>query len=871
MKKLQNQLAVFLLCFSMLFSSTSSVLAADTPSSDVPSSEPAASENLTAEEAPSPVSEYDAAYCDVDELPENVRSLVAQSLETAGESTANEQKIYLSSAQDAEIPAEEQLNQLRIEDPATGTGTMEIYSVPIKYLDADGKVRFIDTSLTPVPAVLSVDAEVDAETDYVYQNAANAFRTLFARTADDGVQADGDFRLSVADPCAQNAEAVAAEEENGAGKVRYPGAFGADTAVEYVNTEAGVKENIVLNSNIGRNRFDFCFESETCVPMLTEDGTRAYVVDKNNPDEIKYWFSSIYAYDSWLPEDPDQPQGDFRHFNEEGVYELAPLGENRWKLTVVVPAEYLNHPDLVYPVTIDPSYTTTAVPNGSSVVSDVFFDENGTRYNTDYLRFGNTAEGTIDSYIRFSSFKSHMPVNAEVVDATMTFKFRSGQTTGDNGKLTRVTSSWSQSSTSRPSYSTDITATASKNYVNSYIDSYTFNVYEFAYKWQTSYYQNMGVRLTYASGMLDYNSVVSSNGEAARAPQLQVKYQLLSATPGITSGAVYWIRNAVNHGSSTAPRNYLDITKNSTENGAAAQLYMYTGYYSERWQITYMGNGYYSIKAILPTTLPTPKSMMLDGRSNCVAGAQVVIYDQTSYYGELASSLQWRIVKLSNGSYQFIPKRNTGVALSVSGTSASNNPAVKLAVKNASSSSQQWALEKVEFGAAWELQKLEKGPPNCMGYALNKLTLGVDESNALLKNYIIENNVSSDNFNNLNYFQDTMENVLFEYVRKDLSRSIRPIGGPTATISQNEYRLCMRVGIADSKYDAHFWVQDITGAWGEKNGELDVQHDPVFTHPTYADWDKPEYYKESIFSPIEIRWLPNWYNSETRYYAATLS
>ena len=157
---------------------------------------------------------------------------------------------------------------------------------------------------------------------------------------------------------------------------------------------------------------------------------------------------NIYAYDSWLPEDPDQPQGDFRHFNEEGVYELAPLGENRWKLTVVVPAEYLNHPALVYPVTIDPSYTTTAVPNGSSVVSDVFFDENGTCYNTDYLRFGNTAGGTIDSYIRFDSFSSYIPA---------------------------------------------------RSYVNSYIDHYAVDMYEFARKWRTGYFPNYGVRLTYAS------------------------------------------------------------------------------------------------------------------------------------------------------------------------------------------------------------------------------------------------------------------------------------------------------------------------------------------------------------------------------------
>lgn len=845
----------------MLFSIVTPSLAVDGPSPGfLALSEQAAADSGLTAEAPSPASEYDVEYCEADALPENIRSLVAQSLDEAEEQTADDCKVYLSSEQDAEIPVENRLNQLRIENPETGIGTMQIYSVPIKYLDEDGEVQFIDTSLVPVPAALNRNSATvgNAETasagqaDYVYQNAANSFRTLFARTAGEGVQADGDFRLSVADANAQDAEAVAAEEENGAGKVLYPGAFGPGTVVEYVNTEAGVKENIVLDANTGRNRFDFYFESETCVPMLTEDQTRAYVVDKNDPDEVKYWFSSIYAYDSWLPENPDQPQGDFRHFNEEGVYELTSLGENRWKLTVVVPAEYLNHPDVVYPVTIDPSYTTTAVPNGSSVVSDVFFDENGTRYNTDYLRFGNTSSGTIDSYIRFSSFKSHMPVNAEVMEATMTFKFRSGQTTGDNGKLTRVTSSWAESSTTRPGYSSDVTATSSKNYVNSYIDNYTFNVYEFAYKWQTSYYQNMGVRLTYATSMLDYNSVVSSSGEAARAPQLQVKYQLLSATPGITSGAVYWIRNAVNHGSSSSPRNYLDITGNSTENRATAQLYMYTGYYSERWQINYLGNGYYSIKAILPTTLPTPKNMMLDARNDCVAGAQVVIYDQTTYYGELANSLQWRIVRQTNGSYQFIPKRNTGVALSVSGTSSTNNPSVKLAVKNASSSSQQWTLEKVEFGVAWEFERLGPGDPNCFGYALGlkdtpSLAMSHGDSLAVMKNRVIT-------------------------VVKNMGRSIRSIEGPTSPISSNEYRFCMRIrdkGIWDCDY--HFWVQDKTGGWCEKNGTYPVVlPEPKFKHPSYSSWDIPSGFTIENSNYVATGWTTGWYESETVYFAATL-
>ena len=807
-KKLRFKSAALLLSIAMLFSIAPPGLAADSPSAAFPAlSEQAAADSGLTAEAPSPASEYDVEYYEADALPENIRSLVAQSLDEAEEQAADDCKVYLSSEQDAEIPVENRLNQLRIKNPETGIGTMQIYSVPIKYLDEDGEVQFIDTSLVPVPAALNrnsatvgnAETASAGQTDYVYQNAANSFRTLFARTAGEGVQADGDFRLSVADANAQDAEAVAAEEKNGAGKVLYPGAFGPGTVVEYVNTEAGVKENIVLDANTGRNRFDFYFESETCVPMLTEDQTRAYVVDKNDPDEVKYWFSSIYAYDSWLPENPDQPQGDFRHFNEEGIYELISLGENQWKLTVVVPAEYLNHPDVVYPVTIDPSYTTTAVPNGSSVVSDVFFDENGTRYNTDYLRFGNTSSGTIDSYIRFDSFNSHIPASAEIIDATMILTFRSGQTTGDNGKLTRVTASWSESSTTRPGYDTEISVTANKAYVNSYIDHYAVDMYEFARKWRTGYFPNYGVRLTYASGMLDYNSVVSSDGKAARAPRLQITYQTFGAAAGIESGSLYFIKN---YGAAEG-HNYLDITGNSTANGATAQLYRYAGAPSECWQLEYLGNGYYSIRTMLSSTVK-----MLDGRSNCVAGAQVVIYDYTTYYGELANSLQWRIVRQTNGNYQFFPKRNSELALSVSGTTSTSNPAVKLDYAS-SASIQQWGLEKSLFGDGGEYRQVDTKEPNCFGYALfspDKLNPSFSWAPSTHKT------------------EDYLDR--FESVLSHNANSYRRIESFVAHIQDDEYRIAIRCpyNLNNNGYNYHVIYQLSDGTWAGKDDTARSKH-----------------------------------------------
>ena len=45
--------------------------------------------------------------------------------------------------------------------------------------------------------------------------------------------------------------------------------------------------------------------------------------------------------------------------------------------------------------------------------------------------------------------------------------------------------------------------------------------------------------------------------------------------------------------------------------------------------------------------------MVMDGRSNCVAGAQVVLYEQVT-----CDEQQWQIRKNANGSYCLSPKKD---------------------------------------------------------------------------------------------------------------------------------------------------------------------------------------------------------------------
>ena len=81
--------------------------------------------------------------------------------------------------------------------------------------------------------------------------------------------------------------------------------------------------------------------------------------------------------------------------------------------------------------------------------------------------------------------------------------------------------------------------------------------------------------------------------------------------------------------------------------------------------------------------------MVLDGRANCVAGAQVIIYNWA-----YATEQTWRIKRQENGTYKLSPARNLNLALSIENSSTSSNARVVLA-SIGNSAFQEWYLEPV--------------------------------------------------------------------------------------------------------------------------------------------------------------------------------
>lgn len=453
-----------------------------------------------------------------EDLPANIQALLPKD--------AASDSVYLRASEkvDGAYDAAE-LYTLRTENHTTGEGTLTVHSVPIKYIDGNGELQFIDTSIRPTASTRA---------GYSYQNAANRFTVEYGTAAATGVCFDDTFVFAAKTTVASTGKQTVLQTATDT--VLYANAFGSNTAVEYINTENGVKENIILNKYTGQTRFDFVFRSETHVPILAADGAFIWIAHKDTPKEPEYRFLSLYAYDSYDPAVHGVQKGSqFRHMNEDLYYDLTSNDDGSYTITVVVPEEYLTHPEIVYPVTIDPSITLTSTDtNAHDTFVDASKPTTQNNYDLDYIRFGKKSGHKLFGYHRFVSLPA-LPTASYISNATLKFTFRAGQNTPTASSgiymwtLMVIDHQWSESTVTWANQPYGDTGPLTAiTYNGSYLDSFSANLTDEVCVWYESPSYNYGIDFTYSDeDHNDYNSVYSSESTAARAPVLNITYNLI--------------------------------------------------------------------------------------------------------------------------------------------------------------------------------------------------------------------------------------------------------------------------------------------------------------------------------------------------------
>ena len=582
-----------------------------------------------------------------------------------------------------------------------GSKTTTVFSVPVKYENKAGEIDFIDTS------IVSNGLLEKMFQGYQYKNKANSVTTEFSTSADKGIRFTvDDSKLKMKPSSLQRSvsnakmsariEKMAPNADLGDAFV-YENVYGTDTSIKYYNTSTGIKEDIILNKNIGKNKFDFEINTDGDLPILSEDASMIQVYDKDDPDSIKYYFADLYSYDSYVPNDtPDSFEQQyldsdieletetvfFQHNTFDCHYELTDLGNSNYKVTIVVSYEWLNHPETVYPVTIDPTVNANSIQTNIDDTYVMEANPNSNYYMANRLRFGNYNNtnynsGRCYSYLRFITMPSLS--NITVTEATLKMKLLSGTNTAHNIRAWRVDQSWVGSNmtwNNKPSNA----ETTDRSYDHNNCTHYEVRIDHIVNKWYNGY-TNYGVLFNYNDETIkDLNSVYSSDcGVADNLPTLSIKYVTNSA---LEPDGTYYIRNK-------RSGHYLDAT-NKGDSGTNVIQYTFNGSTNQQWKFFYLGNGYYVIRTGYNYQLALD---VYNNYENNEANVDVWSITTTNSASSVPDYAQWKLISNGDGSYRIASKCSIdSKVLTVQGGSSASGANVFQYQYNGSGND-EWFLE----------------------------------------------------------------------------------------------------------------------------------------------------------------------------------
>lgn len=463
---------------------------------------------------------------------------------------------------------------------ADGSGCIETFALPIKYIDANGDVQYIDTGMQSIGTLKRLVSKYD------YQNAANEFTVQYSKNVAIGLDFNEAFTTAVYAPNKAARDGYITTDADGNGKIIYPSAFGEYTYLEYINGTNGIKENIVLYTNIGQNTFTFILRTDGLIAELINGG-EAVQLREPNQQQASYFISPLYVYDATVALGQTD-NSTFQHSTVNCSYRLESRGNNEYLLTYVIDEQWLNSPEIVWPVTIDPSISTTVADSNITDTYVVEGNPSAVYYGYNIMSVGErsgSSYGTMYAYVKFGTLPTLAP-GYMFMSADFEMTARGSQNTGDRGACYRVTSEKSINSISWNNQPTSDTVALSYSHVKTapfpndtgYLcTGYVFDVTDAYNLWRNQPSKNYGLKIAYADATVaDYNTFYSSEAStASNAPKLTVHYLPAQFVNGFNSGKIYYIRNANNTSA------YLHTTSNGNDVTQAT----YSGVANQQWKV----------------------------------------------------------------------------------------------------------------------------------------------------------------------------------------------------------------------------------------------------------------------------------------------
>ena len=717
---------------------------------------------------------------------------------------------------------------------ADGTETACIFDEAVKYINESGEI--VDKSNT----LYAVESRSGMLEDYAFSTRDNDIKSYFPQqlSEESGILVEyADYAIEISPR-----EGVAGEVEREEEYVVYHDVFGDGTTLKYTPLFSGYKEDIILQEYVG-NEFHFILDTNGLNPVIVDGMVQLL----DSTGEIAAEINPIYVYDSC--------EAGY-NLTLDNYFEITPLSDETFELTIVVDDAFLQSPETVYPVVIDPTVTINSTGSGSSksIVDTPIYNGSGVANNpsgknsTAILGYVNSKYGSGRLLMRFPGLttQSFWNNNYIITRASLTVKEVSGlSSSADIDAYVYTGDDWNESSV----YSSSIWNGAG-SYLSSATFSYpgstvkSFNITNVMQNWKSD-------SAALAKGIILKNRTNESTtslrkifqtSEGATKPYLSVTYSL--ASTGTIEDGIYYIQNVYSG-------KFLDIDTNDSSNGTSDGTSViqctYHGEKSQQFLVTCESDGFYSIR---PRNI-SDQSKAIDLHTSVGAntdGTNAQIYTYSARYKEQ----KFIISTAANGGYKIGSSMSNGSkVLRVENSSTADNANVEIFTNSDSRTDDNWYFEKA-FGCAWEFNSKGNGnasPPddtfNCYLYALGVTTPPPKVNGRRDDGVDI-------------YENDTVEMIaerVIQNVRNVRGRNIEIIDGPTAHINNEEYRFCLRVGHYKGNWDYHFWLQSENGEWCDK-----------------PDWRNAARVQGDV-NPSEQNWehmgVANFYDSETIYFAVT--
>jgi len=457
--------------------------------------------------------------------------------------------------------------------------------------------------------------------------------------------------------------------------------------LEYTISGNSIKENIVLNQDVGNKEFLFDLVVEGLEAKSADDGS-IVLYDFESGDK---------AFIIPAPSVRDAAG----NTECETYYKLEKYKDFNYGISIVIDSEWIASKDRVFPVAIDPTVTST------SASFDTYIDSNLPTSN-----FGLAA--TAKTYDTCTTF---MKINPPSIpdDATVNYVnlYTRYSMSGNNGacvvRAYECNFSWGETSLTyniangysnngiSTAYLSSVTASSLSGMLN-------FDILSLAKRWYAGE-NNNGVAIKQYSGPGKISLHTYEAGQTNR-PFIVTSYSI--TTLPLKNG-MYYIRNAssmrgLQPDESTAP-NY------STVN-AGIQTMTYSTDTKQQWRITYLHNGYYKIVNV--------KSGLCLSISNVTSNTYGNVLKQNQYIGK--DYQQWQIKKQGS---KYVIRAKLGLTYSsdwcLSGVSGSDS-VWQVMYTNDNNYLDEWGIYPVEHSILLAINDVD-GAPRSLYFSGTRINL----------------------------------------------------------------------------------------------------------------------------------------------------